>query len=152
MSLIPCGLTAKTTASGTSVSASTPGAACVSTPAPAASVSGTPAGSTTTYRDAAPPASQPRSMAEPIWPQPTRTIVPALIKKSPRSGFADWIDHRRRHRLVGRLAAPHDELERRVEALAFGDRDVDDILDLLAAQRGEPAQQHRIAEGRRIIA
>src|SRR5215471_13590331 len=146
MSLMPCGLTAKTTASGTSGSASTPGAACVSTPAPPANASGTPDGSTTTYRDAAPPASQPRSMADPIWPQPTRTIVPALINKSPRSGFADRVDHRRRHRFVGRLAAPHHQLERRVEALAFGHCDVDDILNLLAAQRRQPAQQHGIAE------
>src|SRR5207249_3740637 len=57
------------------------------TPAIAASAAGAPAGSTIRKCEAAPLASQPRSIADPIWPQPTRTIVPAL----PATGAAPWL-------------------------------------------------------------
>src|SRR5215472_13856846 len=145
MSAMPWGLTAKTTASGASAASSSPADRCAATCGAAASAAGAPAGSTTTKRAAAPLVSQPRSIAEPIWPQPTRTTVPALIGGSLGSGFADRVDHRGGHRLVGRLAAPHHKLERRIEALAFGHRDIDQIFDLLARHRRQTAHQHRIA-------
>src|SRR5260370_4404321 len=68
------------------------------------------------------------------------------------SGLADRLDHRGGHRLLGGLAAPDDQLERRVEALAFRQRDIDELLDLLEARRRDPAQQDRIAERRRGVA
>src|SRR6266436_4181708 len=67
------------------------------------------------------------------------------------SGFADRIDHRRRDRLSGRLAAPRDELECRIEALAFRQGDIHEILDLFVARCCDAAQQHRVSEGRRVV-
>src|SRR6266851_8842335 len=55
------------------------------------------------------------------------------------SGLADRLDHRGGHRLLGRLAAPDDQLERRVEALAFREGDIDEVLDLLATRGPDPA-------------
>src|SRR5580704_721198 len=138
-----CGFTAKTTASGASASPSSTAERCAATSGEELSSSGTPPGSMIAKREAAPLLSQPRSIADPIWPQPTRTTVPALMVSArvefSGSGFADRVDHRRGHRFVGRLAAPHDQLERRVEPLAFRHRDIDEILDLLAVHAGEPA-------------
>src|SRR5436190_14351502 len=68
------------------------------------------------------------------------------------SGLADRLDHRGGHRLLGRLAAPDHQLEGRVEALALGERDIDQLLDLLEACRGDPAQQDRVAKRRRGVA
>src|SRR5436190_14039330 len=67
------------------------------------------------------------------------------------SGLADRLDHRGGHRLLGRLAAPDHQLEGRIEALAFGEGDIDKLLDLLGARSGETAQQDRIAERRRGV-
>jgi len=75
---IICGLTAKTTASGTSSPDNTSAALCQAMPFEPANASGRPAGSMTMKVEATPRASQPRSIAEPIWPQPTRTSVSAL--------------------------------------------------------------------------
>src|SRR5216684_56849 len=157
-----CGLTANTTASGVSASGSSSAMRCQATFPAAASPAGAPAGSITMNFAAASRASQPRSIAEPICPQPTRTSVSAfatagaaasfMIACRAGSGLADRLDHRRRHRLLGRLAAPDHELEGRVEALAFGEGDVDEVLDLLGARHADAAQQHGVAEGGRGLA
>src|SRR5438067_13662280 len=151
-----CGLTAKTTASG---AGSPPISAAVRQNEIAGfpeNTAGSPAGSTTTNCPAALLASQPRSIAEPIWPQPTRTRRfargEAPLMPCSGSGLADRVDHRRRHRLLRRLAAPDHELEGRVEALAFGQRDINEVLDLLGAGGADAAQQHRVAKGRRGVA
>src|SRR5438309_1850424 len=68
------------------------------------------------------------------------------------SGLPDRLDHRGGHRLLRRLAAPDHQLERRVESLAFRERDVDELLDLLGARGGDPAQEDRVAERRRGVA
>src|SRR5207244_8088960 len=117
---------------------------CQATPAAAVSAAVAAAGSITMNFAAAPRASQPRSMAEPICPQPTRTSVSAvamagaapslMIGRGAGSGLADRLDHRRRHRLFGRLAAPDHELEGRVEALALRQGDIDEVLDLFGAR------------------
>src|SRR5437763_7727715 len=73
-----CGLTANTTASGASLSGNSSAALCQATPFDLANASGRPAGSMTMKFEATPRASQPRNIAEPIWPQPTRTSVSAL--------------------------------------------------------------------------
>src|SRR5205823_7092783 len=125
-----CGLTAKTTASGARPSGNSSAARCQATVSALANAGGRPAGSITINLDAAPRASQPRSIAEPIWPQPTRTSVSAFAAEDApsslmtlprpgaqaRSGLADRLDHRGRHRLLGRLAAPDHQLEGGIEA------------------------------------
>src|SRR5437870_11053640 len=157
-----CGLTAKTTASGVSASGNSSAMRCQATFAAAASPAGAPAGSITMNFAAAPRVSQPRSIAEPICPQPTRTSVSAfavagaapslMTRRRAGSGLADRLDHRRRHRLLGRLAAPDHQLEGRVEALAFGQGNIDEVLDLLGARHADAAQQHGVAEGGRGLA
>src|SRR6185437_6026207 len=72
-------------------------------------------------------------------------------ERADRSRLADRLDHRRGDRLLGRLAAPDDELERRIEALAFGERDINQILDLLDASAVAAAQQHALAERGTLI-
>ncbi|GCC47900.1 hypothetical protein chiPu_0031990, partial [Chiloscyllium punctatum] len=52
------------------------------------------------------------------------------------------IEHRRRHRLGGRLAGPHHELERRIVALAGVDR-IDHHRLALRGGGGEAAGQHQ---------
>src|SRR5712691_5750165 len=91
--------------------------------------------------------SEPEAAALLISASPT-----SLAERPGQSGLADRLDHRRRHRLLGGLAAPDHQLERRVEALAFGQRDIDQILDLLGAGGADPAQQYRVAERRRGVA
>src|SRR6266851_7792051 len=51
-----------------------------------------------------------------------------------RSGFADRLEDRGGQRVGGALASPHDILKGGVEALAFGDRDLDQVIQLLGAQ------------------
>ena len=47
---------------------------------------------------------------------------------------------------------PHDhELERRVEALALGDRDIDQVLHAARRSVGALAQQQRMAEHRQVL-
>src|SRR3979409_1376894 len=90
-----CGLTAKTTAAGLRPSGNSSAARCQATFPELANAGGRPAGSMTMNLEAAPRVSQPRSIAEPIWPQPTRTSVSAfgafgagaaLIGTSPAAG------------------------------------------------------------------
>src|ERR1051325_7896079 len=124
-----CGFTAKTTASGVRSSGSSSAAACQATLLVSANGAGRPAGSIAMKATAASRASQPSSILQPIWPQPTRTSVSAFIAagagrsgmaRETGSGLADRLDHRSRHCLLSWLAAPDDQLEGRVEALAFG--------------------------------
>src|SRR5579872_291531 len=151
-----CGLTAKTTASGPGWSASSSAVRQKATAGFPENAAGRPVGSITTNCAAAPPASQPRSIAEPIWPQPTRIRRSAFAAAAPftgaRSGLADRVDHRRRHRFFRRFAAPDHQLEGRIEALAFGEGDIDEILDLLGAGGADATQQYRITKGRRGLA
>src|SRR5436190_20968338 len=96
-------------------------------------------------------------MAEPIWPHPTRTSVPAFATAPPLmarrrwSSLADRVDHRHGHRLFRRFAAPDHQLERRIEALAFREGDIDQILDLLGARGADAAQQYGVTERWGII-
>src|SRR5579885_1652749 len=71
--------------------------------------------------------------------------------QSGRSRLPQRIDHRRRDRLFGRLSAPDDKLERGIETLAFADRDIDEVLDLLDARAARAAQQGALAKGGGII-
>src|SRR5256714_13290449 len=123
------GLAANTTAPGPAPAGNSSAAPCQVRFRELANTGGRPAGSITIKLAAAPRASQPRSIAEPICPQPTRTSVSALamagsvasLMTGPAagSGLADRLDHCRRHRLFGRLAAPDHQLEDRIEALAL---------------------------------
>src|SRR5207302_5011872 len=82
-----CGLTANTTASGLSSVGSSCGDEYQSISAADSNPAGTPAGSTTAQLDATPAAAQPRSIAVPIFPQPTRTrqrAGPSLFLKPGR--------------------------------------------------------------------
>src|SRR5579885_766628 len=108
-----------------------------------------PAGSTTVKRSALPRSSQPSRSARPSC----RSRRGAPRRRSPRrrSRFADRIDHRGGHRLLGVLAAPEDELKGGVEALALIEGDVDQILDLLDAGAKRAAQQHGVAKGRGVV-
>src|SRR5262249_9521467 len=52
----------------------------------------------------------------------------------------------------GALAAPDHELEGGKEALAFADRDINQVLNLLDAGAEHAAKQHALAERRGLIA
>ena len=120
---------------------------------------GVPAGSTTRKRvPPAPPASRAASPLPSGRSRPgsrAAAAVSAAIAHAAsvclRSGLADRLDHRRRDRLLRRLAAPDHELERRIEALAFRQGDIDQILNLLGAGGADPAQQYRMTKGRRVV-
>jgi len=99
---------------------------------------------------------QPASNAPAILPQPTSRIA--------RPAFSDFLE-----RLPARLTPrrpvrssaaaiascaglpPQTTSWKREEPLAFGDRDIDQILDLLDAGADRAAQQHALAEGRRLV-
>src|SRR2546423_12181324 len=72
------GLAANTTAPGPAPAGNSSAAPCQVRFRELANTGGRPAGSITVKLAAAPRASQPRSIAEPIWPQPTRTSVSAF--------------------------------------------------------------------------
>src|SRR5437879_6535098 len=147
---IDCGFTASTTIAGRRSRSRVSASRCTMTSGRPAKAAAPGPGSTTMKRRALPRCSQPWSIAPPILPQPTsRTSAPPSFTRASR--LPDRIDHRRGDRLVRRLAAPHDQLERRVEALALAERDVDEILDLLDAGAERSAQQHGMAESRRIV-
>src|SRR5262249_57415320 len=100
-------------------------------------------GSTTVIVAGARPASiHPLSRAPPILPQPTSRIPPAALVM--RSCLADGFEQRGGDRLFGGLTAPGHELEGGVEALAFGERDVDHVFELLDAGALRAAQQHGV--------
>src|SRR5579871_5442692 len=150
-SSIICGFTARTTASGRKLAGSSSPRVTWVMPLSARSPSTAPAGSTTTTRaGASPRANQPRSMAPPILPQPTSSSFvfekSAMTMSFPGSGFPDRLEHGRRHRLVRALAAPEQELEGGIEALAFGYGDIDQILELLRGNAARTPQQDRMAE------
>jgi hypothetical protein len=68
-----------------------------------------------------------------------------------RSCLSDAVQHGGLERLAGRLAAPEDELERREEPLAFGDRDVHHVLQALGRGARRAAQQDGVAEDRHPV-
>jgi hypothetical protein len=55
------------------------------------------------------------------------------------------------HGFVGGLAAPDHQLKGRIEALAFDQRQLDQIFDLLGADAGHAAQQQGMAEHDRLF-
>src|SRR5512134_2728415 len=102
-------------------------------------------GSTTVIDAGARPASiHPLSRAPPILPQPTSKTPPAALVMG--SCLADGFQQRGGDRLFGGLTAPGDELEGGVEAFAFGERDIDHVLELLDAGALCAAQEHGVAE------
>src|SRR5437899_1500678 len=76
-----------------------------------------------------------------------RTTTAAL----PRPRALGRIEQRRGDRVARRRAAPPGQLAGRVDARALAERDVDEILDLLDAGAERSAQQHGMAESRRIV-
>src|SRR5690606_7362089 len=103
-------------------------------------------GSTTAIPPATPRSSQPVSKAPPILPQPTKSTRGFIA-----SCLADRIEHRRGDGVLRCLPAPEHELEGGIEALAFRDGEVDQILELLDAGAAGAAQQHRVPEGQEIV-
>src|SRR5882757_10280569 len=65
-----------------------------------------------------------------------------------RSGFADRLENRGGERVGGRLAGPHDVLKGGVEAFAFADRDLDQVVQLLGHEARGAAQWDSVAEHR----
>src|SRR3546814_1356957 len=65
--------------------------------------------------------------------------------------LADRTNHGRRNGFLWLFAAPDDELERRVEPLAFAERDVHHILDLFGRRTLGTPQQHGMTEDRQAV-
>src|SRR5580698_5934347 len=68
-----------------------------------------------------------------------------------RSGFADRLEDRGGQRVGGRLAGPHDVLKGRIEAFAFADRDLDQVVQLLGLEAFGAAQRDGVPEHRQAF-
>ena len=111
-----------------------------------------------------PPASQPSSSAEPILPHPSSTRPRPEISAScmrplpaPRRKGRRKIRRDRRPRPwrcqapSPALAAPGDELERRVEPLAGGDGGAHHVVDLGRARRGAAGEVQAVAVAHQLL-
>src|SRR3546814_4775755 len=67
------------------------------------------------------------------------------------SSLADGLQHRGVERLAHRGAAPHHHLQRRVDAVAFHERSLYQILKLLDRGAGQAAQRNGVAEHHRAL-
>src|SRR5688572_119925 len=148
-----CGLIASSTMAGCNPAGSWSRAVARVAPRAWTSPRSRGAGSTTnTWLPGTPRDSQPRSNAPPILPQPTSRSGPgkkifwSLIESL---GLSDRLQHGGFHRLMGLLTAPQCELEGRVETLAFADRGLEQILQLLGDDPTGSPKQHGMAVHRR---
>src|SRR5688500_14630642 len=92
-----------------------------------------------------PAACQPATIAPAILPHPTSHAGPGKAGVM-ASSLAGGVDQRRGDRLARLLAAPQDELEHRVKALAFFHRRFGNGLGLLERQPVALAEQGGVAE------
>src|SRR5205807_10116200 len=68
-----------------------------------------------------------------------------------RSGFADRLEDRGGQRVGGRLAGPHDVLKGGIKTFAFGDRNFNEIIELLGAQAFGATQRDGVAKHRQAF-
>src|SRR5947207_10729351 len=143
-----CGLSATSTTSGAKSAGICSGAATsVTSGLPTKLATASRWGSTATNGPRMPLASHPASSAPPILPQPTKSN-PAMMAGLCLTHRVDACGVECLARL---LAAPDHELEGREEALALGERHVDQVLDLLDRDAARAAQGHRVAEHRHAV-
>src|SRR6185503_18444030 len=63
-----------------------------------------------------------------------------------RSGLADRLEDRGGQRVGGGLAGPHDVLKGGIKALAFADRDFDQVVELLGLEAFGAPQRDGVPE------